>query len=219
MLSNLFIVDVFVKGGPVMVPILLCSIIGVAIMIERARFYLRQNSGTEKFMAHVRSALAARDYLEALRMCRMETHPLARVIAAGIDRLDLPKDALLDVMRQEAMRQMKHFEKNTGILSTIATVSPLLGLTGTVTGMISSFSIISTIGVGDPTALAGGISEALYTTAAGLFIGIPALVAFNWCESRIKEFEEQVEYYSLDLANNLALSSVAPEANREKAAA
>ncbi|HNW36178.1 MAG TPA: MotA/TolQ/ExbB proton channel family protein [Candidatus Ozemobacteraceae bacterium] len=219
MLSNLFIVDVFVKGGPVMVPILLCSIIGVAIMIERARFYLRLQGNAETFMIHVRSALAAHDYLEALRMCRQEAHPLAKVIAAGIDRLDLPKDALLDVMRQEAMRQMKHFEKNTGILSTIAAISPLLGLTGTVTGMISSFSIISTVGIGDPTALAGGISEALYTTAAGLFIGIPALAAFNWCEGRIKEFENQVEYYSLDLANNLALSSVATEANREKAAA
>ncbi|HOY65954.1 MAG TPA: MotA/TolQ/ExbB proton channel family protein [Candidatus Ozemobacteraceae bacterium] len=219
MFSNLFIVDVFVKGGPVMVPIMLCSVIGVAIMIERARFYLRRANGAEQFMVHVRSALAARDYLEAIRMCRKETHPLARVIEAGIDRLDLPKDALLDVMRQEALRQMKRYEHNTGILSTIAAISPLLGLTGTVTGMISSFSIISTIGIGDPTALAGGISEALYTTAAGLFIGIPALAAFNWCESRIKEFEEQVEYYSLDLANNLALSASTPEGHREKAAA
>ncbi|MBP7633133.1 MotA/TolQ/ExbB proton channel family protein [Candidatus Ozemobacteraceae bacterium] len=219
MFSNLFIVDVFVKGGPVMVPILLCSIIGVAVMIERARFYLRHTNRADTFMVHVRSALAERNYLEAVRLCRTEKHPLAKVIAAGIDRLDLPKDALLDVMRQEALRQMKHFEKNTGVLSTIAAISPLLGLTGTVTGMISSFSIISTIGIGDPTALAGGISEALYTTAAGLFIGIPALVAFNWCEGRIKEFEEQVEYYSLDLANNLSLASAASEGNREKAAA
>lgn len=219
MFSNLFIVDVFVKGGPVMVPILLCSIIGVAVMIERARFYMRHMNGAEALMIHVRSALAQRNYLEAIRLCRTEIHPLAQVIAAGIDRLDLPKDALLDVMRQEALRQMKHYEKNTGILSTIAAITPLLGLTGTVTGMITSFSVISSIGIGDPTALAGGISEALYTTAAGLFIGIPALVAFNWCESRIKEFEEQVEYYSLDLVNNLSLAAAASEANREKAAA
>ncbi len=168
MLKDLFIVQVFVKGGPVMVPLFLCSILAVAVVIERIRFYRRIGRSPEAFMKQVKAALCARDFTEALRLCRREPHPLARVVAAGIDRLDLPKDALMDVMRQEALRQMKRYEKNTSMLSGIASISPLLGLTGTITGMISAFSVISTIGIGDPIALAGGISEALYTTAAGL---------------------------------------------------
>jgi len=198
-----------------MIPILLCSIIALAVIIERARFFRRYNYPPENFMRLVRVALANKDYLEALKHCKREPHPIARVVAAGIDRLDLPREGILDVMRQEALRQMKRMEKNHGKLSTIASISPLLGLTGTVTGMISTFSIITTIGIGDPTALAGGISEALYTTAAGLFVGIPAVVAYNWCESKISEFSDQVEYYSLDLVNSMATM----EAVCEKAAA
>lgn len=215
MLKELFIVQVFIKGGPVMIPIFLCSILALAVTIERIRFYRRAGRSPELFMKQVKAALCARDFTEAMRLCRRENHPLARVLAAGIDRLDLPKDALLDVMRQEALRQMKRYEKHTAILSTIASISPLLGLTGTVTGMISAFSVISTIGIGDPTALAGGISEALYTTAAGLFVGIPSLAVFNWCESITTEFAEQVEYHSLDLANFFA----GAEATYEKAVA
>ncbi len=215
MLKNLFIVELFVKGGPVMVPLLLCSIIAVAVVLERIRFHANYRRNPDDFVTHVKAALINRDYLEALKLCRKESHPLARVIAKAIDHLDFGKEDLLDVMRQEALRQVKMFQKNLGMLSTIATISPLLGLTGTITGMITSFSVISSIGIGDPTALAGGISEALYTTAAGLFVGIPSLVAYNWCESRTTEFTDQVEYYSLDLVNH---SSVR-EGVREKAAA
>ena len=105
----------------------------------------------------------------------------------------------------------RSYERHLGKLSTIASISPLLGLTGTVTGMISAFSVISTVGIGDPTALAGGISEALYTTAAGLLVGIPALVAFNWCEAKSVEFIEQVEMHSLDLANQVTAMEVSLE--------
>jgi biopolymer transport protein ExbB len=215
MFSNLFIIDVFLKGGPVMIPILLCSILAVAVFIERVRFFSRYQNRPDAFMRNVKAALSGRDYVEAMKICRTEEHPIARVIAAGIDHLDLTKEGLLDVMRQESLRQMKRVERHTGKLATIASISPLLGLTGTVTGMISAFNVISTVGIGDPTALAGGISEALYTTAAGLLVGIPALVAYNYCEGKITDFAGQIEYYSLDLANFMA----GREVTCEKAAA
>jgi biopolymer transport protein ExbB len=198
-----FIVQVFLKGGPVMVPILVCSIVALAVLIERFRYFQKSSGNPEVLMRKVRGALTARDYTESLNICRREEGPVASVVKVGLEHLDRPKDALLDVMRQEALRQMKRVEARHGVLSTIAAISPLLGLTGTITGMIASFQIISTIGVGDPTALAGGISEALYTTAAGLFVGIPTLAAYNWCESRVNDFSEQVEYCSLDLVNFL----------------
>lgn len=214
-MSNWFLVDVFVKGGPVMIPILLCSILGVAVMINRIRFYVSNTSDPELFMRKVKGSLATRDYTEAMRLCRRENTPVAEIVAAGIDHLDQSRELIQDRMRQEALRQLKRVERFNGILATIASISPLLGLTGTVTGMISSFGVITTIGLGDPTALAGGISEALYTTAAGLFIGIPALVGYNWCENQVKKFEEAVEYCSLDLINHIP----AQERICEKAAA
>ncbi|MEW6711210.1 MAG: MotA/TolQ/ExbB proton channel family protein [Candidatus Riflebacteria bacterium] len=214
-MQKIFLIDLFVSGGPVMIPIMLCSVIGLAILIERIRFYYRNQNNAAVFMKKIKFALTTRNFVDAMKLCREENTPLSNVMAAGIDHLDLSKEDLLDVMRAEAMIQMKKYEKHLGILGTIASITPLLGLTGTVTGMISSFSVISTIGIGDPTALAGGISEALYTTAAGLMIGIPALIAHNWCESKSLEFTEQVEIYSLELANQVTTMEV----GLEKAAA
>lgn len=210
-MQKIFLVDMFVSGGPVMIPIVICSVIALAIVIERLRFYNRNPNNGAAFMKKVKGAFISRNFFDAMKLCRAENTPLANVIAAGIDHLDLSKEHLLDVMRQEAMVQVKKYEKHIGKLATIASVTPLLGLTGTVTGMISSFAVISTVGIGDPTALAGGISEALYTTAAGLMVGIPALIAHNWCEAKSFEFIEQVEMYSLDLANQVTTMEVSCE--------
>ncbi len=214
-MEKIFLIDLFVSGGPVMIPIALCSIFALAIVFERARFYMRNPNNGQALMKKVRGALATRNFFEAMKICRAESTPIASIIAAGLDNADLGREHMLDVMRQEAMVQVKKFERHLNKLSTIASITPMLGLTGTVTGMISAFSVISSVGIGDPTALAGGISEALYTTAAGLLVGIPALVAYNWCEARNAEFVEQVEMHSLDLANQIA----AMEVGLEKAAA
>ncbi len=210
-MEKIFLIDLFVSGGPVMIPIALCSVFALAIVIERARFYMRNPNNSAAFMKKVKGALAARNFFDAMKICRAENTPLANVIAAGLDNADLGREHLLDTMRQEAMVQVKKYERHLGKLSTIASISPLLGLTGTVTGMISAFSVISTVGIGDPTALAGGISEALYTTAAGLLVGIPALVAFNWCEAKSVELIEQVEMHSLDLTNQVTAMEVSLE--------
>lgn len=204
MIKHLFIIDIFLNGGPIMIPILLCSVIALTILIERIRFYNSTKGSAAQFMKSVKSSLTNRNFTESMRICRRENTPLSNVIASGIDHLDLRKDDLMDVMRHEALKQMKKYDKHQGKLATIASITPLLGLTGTVTGMISSFSIISSIGIGSPTALAGGLSEALYTTAAGLMVGIPALVAYNWCEAKSTDFAEQVEIYSLELVNMLS---------------
>ena len=214
-MKSFFLLDVFVNGGPVMYMIMLCSVIALAIFIERFRFYTRNHGNGALLMKKVRTAINTHHFTDAMRICREDATPLANVIAAGIDHLNYKKEDLLDVMSHEAMIQLKKYNRNVGKLSTIAAITPLLGLTGTVTGMISAFSVISTVGIGDPTALAGGISEALYTTAAGLLVGIPALVAHNWCDAKATDFTEQVEIHSLDLANQV--NSL--EGNFEEAAA
>lgn len=214
-MPKLFIVDIFANGGPIMLAIVACSVFALAVVIERIRFYNRHRNNSVKFIKAVKSALISGAYCEAMRICREEASPLANVIAAGIDRLDLKKEDLLDVMRQEALVQLKKYDRHIGKLATIASITPLLGLTGTVTGMISAFTAITAGGMGDAAVLAGGISEALYTTAAGLFVGIPSLVAHNWCESKSREFAEQIEIYSLELANLTSNMEI----NIEKAAA
>ena len=210
-MEKIFLIDLFVSGGPVMIPIALCSIFALAIVFERARFYMRNPNSGAATMKKVKAALATRNFFEAMKVCRTDNTPVATVIAAGLDHADLGREHMLNVMRQEAMVQVKKYERHLNKLSTIASITPMLGLTGTVTGMISAFSVISSVGIGDPTALAGGISEALYTTAAGLLVGIPALVAYNWCEARNAEFVEQVEMHSLDLANQVAAMEVGLE--------
>lgn len=214
-MKNLFLVDIFVNGGPVMYIIMFCSVFALGILIERIRFYSKNHINSTNLMKKVKTAISAHHFTDAMKICRDDASPLANVIAAGIDHLDYKKEDLLDVMRHEALIQVKKYDKNLGKLSTIASITPLLGLTGTVTGMISAFSVISSVGIGDPTSLAGGISEALYTTAAGLLVGIPTLVAYNWCEAKSNDFIEQVEIHSLDLVNQVN----ALEGNLEEAAA
>lgn len=204
MLSELFIVQLFYKGGILMVPIMLCSIISLAIFIERFIFFKKIGSNVNEDLQLIKSALHEKNFTEALRICKCNPHPIFKVIKVGIDNLDLNKNELLDIMKQEALIQLKLFEKFMYTLSTISSIAPLLGLTGTVTGMINAFSVITKIGIGEPTALAGGISEALYTTAAGLFVGIPTLIIYNWCDYKSKEFSDMVEIYAQEIANNFS---------------
>ncbi len=214
-MKSLFLIDIFVNGGPIMYLIMFCSVVALAIFIERIRFYCRNKSNNATFMKKIKLAINDKHFSEAIKICRDEASPLSFVIVSGLKHLNYKKEDLLDVMQHEAMIQVKRYDRNLSKLSTIASITPLLGLTGTVTGMISAFSVISNVGIGNPTALAGGISEALYTTAAGLLVGIPTLVAHNWCESKSNDFIEQVEIHSLDLANQIN----ALEGNLEEIAA
>lgn len=211
-MNNLFIFKFFKDGGILMIPLALCSIYALAIVIERLRFYKFYKSDSEEFMNKVKKAIKCLRFSDALLICRQENTPLANVIAAGIDNFNLKKEDLMDVMRREGLVQLKKYEKNLNALSTIATITPQLGLAGTITGMIAAFGAIQAVGAPDSAALAGGISEALYTTAAGLLIGIPALAFYNWASAKADTFAEQVEFY----ASELASLSVAMEVEVEK---
>ncbi len=151
MFKDLFIVQLFVKGGLVMIPITICSVLALAVIIERFRFFKRIELDTEGFMKRIKSALAIRDYADAVRSCRGEKHPVAYTIAAAIDHLNLDRKHLEEIMRQEAIRQRARLDHNLTVLSTVAAIAPLLGLAGTVTGMITSFNVLSSGGAGDPT--------------------------------------------------------------------
>ncbi|PDH31163.1 MAG: biopolymer transporter ExbB [Candidatus Thioglobus sp. MED-G23] len=180
------------SGGWLMLPILACSVISVAIIIERS-FALRRS-------AVVPSGLSADvDRIASLR----RGSALGQVLAAGLATAQSNPSRVQEAV-EEAGRHVVHgFERYLNALGTIAATTPLLGLLGTVIGMIKVFAAITTSGVGDPQVLAGGIYEALITTAAGLSIGIPSLMFHRYFRGRISELTVEIEQQALRLLDLL----------------
>ena len=180
-------------GGPVMIPIGLCSLIAMATFLERW-WALREHS--------VVPADARREVLEVLRqgrpgdglaLCKREQMPMARVLEVAIEHRDRPRVELREKLEEVGRREAANLERYLPILGTIASIAPLLGLLGTVGGMILTFDVIEHQGLGDVGALAGGISQALITTFAGLCVGIPALVANRYLLARVDRLVMSLE--------------------------
>ncbi len=188
------LIEIFRTGGPVMWPLLGCSLLALAITIERA-INLRASRILDPAVVERISALAEGGRLErAVEACRQNPGIFANIALAGLEVAargegeSASKEAVEDAGRHETARLNRYL----GTLGTIVGISPLLGLLGTVFGMIEVFDTIAASGGGEAAQLSGGISEALITTAAGLMIAIPALVAYNY-------FHEKAEFIITDL--------------------
>lgn len=186
-------------GGPVMVPIILCSIVALAIIIERLWTLREQRVVPEELTDKVWQWVENRT-LSDKQIRALEQHSaLGRILSAGISNRHRDRAVMIEAI-EDAGRHVTHdLERYLGMLGTIAGVSPLLGLLGTVTGMIRTFRAITVAGVGDPTAMAGGIAEALITTAAGLIIAVPALMAYRYLRGRVDSLVIRMEKESLKL--------------------
>ncbi|NBS07210.1 MAG: MotA/TolQ/ExbB proton channel family protein [Verrucomicrobia bacterium] len=171
-------------GGPIMWVILGASIVAVAVFAERILEYRRMGVPLDPFLDGIASLV--KEKKEALERCDEAHGPAIRVIQAGLLKRDIPLADLRESLQEVAQLQVPRLEKNLSILATVGYISPLLGLLGTVTGMIHVFQTISgakgTVPVGE---LAGGVWEALLTTAGGLVVAIPAYVAYNYLASRM----------------------------------
>ena len=194
------VVGIIVKGGPVMVPLLLCSIISLAVTIERYMFWrkVQSRASVEELLQRVER----NEIGPALELGRQSNLPVARVLAAGLAHRNPSVSKALEVAAQAEIPVLK---KRLTILDTIITLAPLLGLLGTITGMISSFGIMSEAGLGQPHAVTGGVTEALIATATGLLIAILTLVPYNYFSNRAERELEEIEYYASRL--ELALAS------------
>lgn len=193
------------KGGPLMYPILLCSILGVAIIIERLVTFYRAKIDTKKFIENISESLKRNKVVEALEKCSATPGPIAAILKAGIMKHDRPKHEIKEAIMEEASFEVPKLEKHLSILATIAHISPLLGLLGTVTGMVRTFQVIqqkaSSLAPINPSDLAGGIWEALITTVAGLAVAIPMFVAYNYLISIVDSFVLDMEKSATDLVN------------------
>ena len=196
--------DFMIKRGVVMIPILACSVIALAIVIERFINLTEGKVIPKDFFARIKGLLLEGHINEALSICSKSNKPIAKIIEAGIMKYYFGRDEIKEAIEDAGRHEIASVEKYLNILSTIAGVAPLLGLLGTVTGMIKVFNIISLGGIGKAEELAGGIGEALITTAAGLSIAIPTLVFHNIFSERADRLILKMEKSSMELTEILS---------------
>lgn len=191
-------------GGWMMIPLLLCSIAMVAVIIDRARaFRAASRVDPAELRGRVCAAVASGDLDGAAAACSASEGPAAAVMLVGVERLRRLKGkdwgeteteaAVSKAMEDYSPKAMNGLEKRMGALVLVASISPLIGMCGTVTGMINSFSAMAEAAGLDPGAVAGGISEALITTAAGLIIAIPGVVAYNFFQKKVDAWYMELE--------------------------
>lgn len=191
--------ELIIAGGWVMIPILLCSVVGLAIVGERFWALRVSRVAPTHLLRHIwqlyqGGRLDARE-IQSIR----DGSPLGRVLAAGLANLRHDRAVMKESIEDAGRQVVLELERYLNTLGTIAAASPLLGLLGTVLGMINVFNSITTQGVGDAGALAGGISEALITTAAGLFVAIPALMFYRYFRGKVEVLVLRMEEEALKL--------------------
>lgn len=193
----------FRQGGPIMWPLLICAIVAVTVMIERFISINRAAASSEDLTEKVRELLNEGQVEEALRQCEAAPGPIPALLANGIRNRDLDSDSIERAMEELALRETPLLYKRLGVLDTVITIAPLLGLLGTITGMMSTFSIISTAGQNNPNAITGGIGEALIATACGLAIAITTLIGYNYLTEKVREIIADMEIRATQLLNIL----------------
>jgi len=202
--------ETFRAGGILMYPILLCSVIMLTILIERFITLQYNKIFPEDFLFRVKNLLNEKKISEALTLCQSTWKPMSRIMEAGILKHSRPREEIKEAIENAGKQESIFLEKYLSVLATIASICPSLGLLGTVVGMIKVFHVISIQGVGNPTALAGGISEALITTAAGLIVAIPTLVLHNYFRKRANTFLLEMEKTSMEILEILAAKKGPP---------
>jgi biopolymer transport protein ExbB len=197
------VLELVTAGGLLMIPILLCSVVVVAICIERLYTLNAKKISPPHLLATVWQQLKA-DQLDTAKLKTLkQSSPLGRILAAGLSNAYHGREVMKESIQEAASHVVHELERYLNTLGTIAAVTPLLGLLGTVMGMIKVFSEIMTQGTGNASVLAGGISEALITTAAGLSVASPALVMHRYFVGRIDGIVVELEQETIKLVDAL----------------
>ena len=189
--------DIFISGGPIMYPLLLCSIIALTVVIERCFFWIGIGRRRNQFLVE-----------EVLELCRTGDWDAIRIKAAGskdyiikilITGILHREYSMIKAMESAAAEEIKRMRRYMSVLDTMITVAPLFGIFGTVIGIITSFKALGSTGIEHPQAVTAGIAQALITTAAGLGIAIPSVIPYNYFNSRIENAAQAIEKYATSL--------------------
>lgn len=201
-------VGLLAKGGPVMIPLLTCSVVSVAVLFERHARIAKARADATDVVSNAEDALYSGNAERAAQILESHESAVARVLAAGVRSRHLGDRCVERAMEEQGARETAALTSRLGWLDTIITIAPLLGLLGTVTGMISAFHVIATKqGISTPTAITGGVAEALIATATGLAIAIITLVGYNALQERIKAIIADIEARGNNMLNVIADSS------------
>jgi biopolymer transport protein ExbB len=196
-------IELIIKGGPVMAPLLLCSVVSLSIIVERCLSLRRHRILRYDILQRIEELLRDRKIPEASTLCKRYPSSMTRILLAAILNHDKSRQEIKEIIEDAGRQEVPVLERYLTILGTIASISVLLGLLGTVTGMIRTFNVIASLGYGHPEALASGISEALVATATGLAIAIPTLVLYNFFTSKVDSLVIEMEKNSLRMLSIL----------------
>jgi biopolymer transport protein ExbB len=205
-------IDLFIKGGPVMYPLLACSILALTVIIERALFWFREDMRRNRALVdRVLELCRLGNWEEVRNQVGGSTDYVVRILVSGILHREFSMGKAMETAAADEIQGMR---RHLIILDTMITIAPLLGIFGTVTGIITSFELLGTSGIQNPQAVTAGIAQALITTAAGLAIAIPSVFAYNHYNARAEKAALTIEKYATSLEivyDKLTQKSCSPE--------
>jgi biopolymer transport protein ExbB len=190
-------IDLFIKGGPVMYPLLACSILALTVIIERASFWFREDlRRNQALVDRVLELCRLGNWEEVRKQVKGSRDYVVRILVNGILHREFSMGKAMETAAADEIQRMRRF---LVILDTMITIAPLLGIFGTVTGIITSFELLGASGIQNPQAVTAGIAQALITTAAGLAIAIPSVFAYNHYNARVEKAAVTIEKYATSL--------------------
>ena len=210
------LLSLFEKGGAMMYPILFSSVLMLVIAIERGYSLRRKNIINPDFVKDVRSQWDWQNIQKTLRLCNSYDNSLSRILKMGLLRFGGKLDEIERAIEAGGQHEASLMNSNLRVLGAVANITPMMGLLGTVIGMIKAFNVISLSGTGNPGLVASGISEALITTAAGMLVGIPALVLYHYFRGKIDRYVFEMEEVAIQLVEELSYDGVVKEKNPVK---
>jgi biopolymer transport protein ExbB len=198
------LLDMMFKGGIIMWPILACSLIGAFVVIERYLVLRKAKVDVSEFMRKLRSLFHRGEIAAVATYCEEKNAPVANIIRKGLLKHGEGPEKVMEAIENAGREEVYHLEKRLALLASVAGIAPMLGFLGTVTGMIAAFHAVEIAGgVVSPADLAGGVWEALLTTAFGLIVGIPALMIYNYFVTRVQQFVHEMEVTSTEFIDML----------------
>ncbi len=204
-------------GGPLMWPIIFCSIVAAAIVFERLWTLQDKRVLPAELPQKVWQLIENGQVTDKVIVALEQHSPLGRLLAAGLANRHRPYEVLMERLEDAGRHVVYELERFLNTLGTIAGISPLLGLLGTVTGIIRAFDAIQAGGMGNPQALSGGIAEALVATAAGLCVAIPSLIAYRYLRGKVERLVVEMEKHAMRMADALEMAARVPRAAAARA--
>ena len=201
-------IELIKQGGVVMIILIIMSIIAVAIVIERLYTFSQQHGDSKGLLRQLGQKIAADDMAGAIKICQANKGMLPRILEFGLRRGEKNRADITDALSIALMENLNSLERNLGVIGTIAVIAPFVGLFGTVLGIIRAFQDIALKGNSTPAVVAAGVSEALITTAAGLFVAVIAVIFFNYFKTRIKAYNQEMIVSANQLAEMLHFHNV-----------